>query len=94
MPVTKTLLVKKLLQYPDNLALRELLIGSLSEKEKRAYLLVIRSKDTPSTRCIAENMKISIQNAGNILLRLYRFKLIERHSQTSDSGLFYVWKGK
>lgn len=90
MPLTKSWIAKKFCQYPDDFVIRELLIGSLSDKETQAYTIVCKSK-TVSTRAVAEQLKISISNAGNLLLRLYRFKLIQRRSQTDDSRLFYVW---
>ncbi len=75
---------------PQDRTLRGLLIASLSNAENRAYEFVANKKPAVTSAVSAE-LGISIPNAGNILLRLYKFGLIQRRAESDESGLYYVW---
>jgi predicted transcriptional regulator len=90
MSLKKLDLAAAYVKNPTDRTVRGLLIASLSNAENRAYEFVANKKPA-TTAEVSTELGISIPNAGNILLRLLKFGLIQRRPESDESGLYYVW---
>jgi predicted transcriptional regulator len=74
-------------------ALRDLLIESLSHQEKQALDVIEEfcTNDAPGviTKIVADRLSTTETNAGNILLRLVEYGLVQR--KLPDKGKGYIY---
>ena len=68
----------------------DLLVDSISPRERQLYYFVAEQKTTTS-RTISKKFKMSINSVDNMLNRLLQYGLLSRDGLSGGSGLHYEW---
>ncbi len=90
MPLSTLQIADYLKRDPSNRTVREMLRESISPTE-RNILDFICKLESVTTEDVSKKFKTTIPSAGNMLLRLLNYDLIERLPDKDEHGTFYNW---